>query len=403
MSYTSPLFVFFVSFSVLGQMLLPLRLRLLWTIIMSLLWFASWHPFLPVFLVILVIVDDYLIGKKLPTLMVLTNLTCLILLRTTAFLPSLGSSFYLLTLTAISLGNLRSRLTFRETLCISTFFPLMMAGPVMREMPSPDVSRKKILDGFLIFASGLLKYHFLVLPLTGMNEAFDSFLWQGFILTVQIYLTLSSFSDAGRGVALMLGFEVPPAFRPVIYAKNPSDFWSRWNWTVAGWFRDFCLLPALLRWGRTVPRPLILLLGFILLGLWHGLEIHWIIFGIFNALMILLWNRFQFAGRMLAILTLFGNGYIQLMGLTKSADPVWLRELLRQNWWQEFGPGFIPAILVFLIYEFFQERFSQNDFFLRLSVKWKTALAIFLLIFWLWATDFPVPQAPDLLPLYFTL
>lgn len=403
MSYSSSLFVFFVGLTVMGQVLLPIRFRLLWPTLMSFLWFFSWDPYLPVFLFGLISLNHFLTKKKALVLLVLTNLSALIFLRMTSFLPSLGSSFYLLILTGIGLESGKVSRTFSETFFLGSFFPVMMAGPVLRDLESPVVSKERIFDGILIFAMGFLKYQFLVVPMGFMNFLDNSVLFQVFLITMKIYLSLSSFSDMGRGVARMLGFDVVAAFHPVFFSRNPSDFWNRWNHTVAAWFRDFLIFPSLLRWGRKIPGFVIVMAGFLTLGLWHGLELHWVFFGLFNGLMIILWNKFQRAGRLLAMVTVFGNGFIQLRGSHLPVNPDWLTGLFQKNWWREGGMSFLAAICLLLICEVLQERFRDNDFFLRTPLSLKKFFAILSVIIWMWAADIRVPLVQDFLPMYFTL
>ena len=87
-------------------------------------------------------------------------------------------------------------------------------------------------------------------------------------------------SDAvARGLALLLGFEIPANFREPYLARNPVEFWRRWHITLSSWLRDYLYIPlGGNKWGvsKTYRNLLItMLLG----GLWHGAGWNFVIWG----------------------------------------------------------------------------------------------------------------------------
>src|SRR5207244_3484503 len=77
--------------------------------------------------------------------------------------------------------------------------------------------------------------------------------------------------------------------RPFL-ARNIRDFWNRWHITLSFWFRDhvymrFLLAAARGKWFRSMHTAAILgyFLAFGLMGLWHGIEPHYILYGLYMA------------------------------------------------------------------------------------------------------------------------
>src|SRR5207253_8649240 len=71
-------------------------------------------------------------------------------------------------------------------------------------------------------------------------------------------------------------------------ARNPSDFWRRWNISLSTWFRDYVYVPlggsreGELKWARNV------LVTFLLSGLWHGASWNYVLWGLYHGVLLLL-------------------------------------------------------------------------------------------------------------------
>ncbi len=110
--------------------------------------------------------------------------------------------------------------------------------------------------------------------------------------TLQIYFDFSGYTDLAIGIALLLGYRLPPNFDSPYKARNISDFWRRWHMSLTTWFRDYLFLPVAYFLSDKMTRPryfnirterLIyvagILLTFFLCGLWHGAALNFIIWG----------------------------------------------------------------------------------------------------------------------------
>ena len=59
----------------------------------------------------------------------------------------------------------------------------------------------------------------------------------------QIYCDFSGYTDAARGIAKCLGFELALNFNLPYFATNPQEFWSRWHISLSTWLRDYLYIP----------------------------------------------------------------------------------------------------------------------------------------------------------------
>jgi D-alanyl-lipoteichoic acid acyltransferase DltB (MBOAT superfamily) len=215
------------------------------------------------------------------------------------FLP-LGISFYSFQIIALAVDTSRGRIDpvrslSRYALFVS-FFPQLIAGPILRgNQFLPQLERggqqnpERTRRGLWLIASGTLK-----------KVVFADFLLSSFIdevfatpgvasaqfhliaiysLAFQFYFDFSGYTDMARGMACLLGFELPHNFREPFLARNPAEFWMRWHITLSRWLRDYLYIP--LGGNRRGSARLYanLVITMLLGGLWHGAGWNCVIWG----------------------------------------------------------------------------------------------------------------------------
>ena len=118
----------------------------------------------------------------------------------------------------------------------------------------------------------------------------------------QIYFDFAGYTDMGRGSALMLGIKLPDNFNFPYLANGFTDFWRRWHISLSTWLRDYLYIP--LGGGRT-NKNRNLLLTMLLGGLWHGAAMHFVVWGAFHGVMLILNNLYDGIVKKSALLTKF--------------------------------------------------------------------------------------------------
>ncbi len=326
-----------------------------------------------------------------------------------------GLSFFMFILVGYLVDLWRAQDKFQlekmsHFLLLPSFFPALMGGPIIRGKDFftqlnklSDFSLINFIDGMMIFGYGFCKFYFISKELSSLVEyithpfAQNHFLVLvivGFLGTVQAYIDFSSYCDMGRGVAKCLGINLNANFRAFYYAQNPNDFWQRWNISLGTWIRDYISFPLMLRWGRRINQSLILLFSFVLVGVWHGLELHWLLFGLLNGALIVLYNfiikkwSVPYLGKFFVFFIFIGNGLLQKSNLIPSFNKLFEYSFLWKAdevpWRLIFSHGssqLVWSIFILVVLEFFQEKHKDVDWFTKKNLVLK---AFVVLSFFIW-------------------
>ena len=113
--------------------------------------------------------------------------------------------------------------------------------------------------------------------------------WIGvFAFGFQVYFDFSGYSDMAIGIGKMFGFNFPINFNYPYIARSVQEFWRRWHITLSSWFRDY-LYFSLGGNRKGVARTYFNLFAvFFLMGLWHGANWNYIIWGCYHGLFIVI-------------------------------------------------------------------------------------------------------------------
>ena len=100
---------------------------------------------------------------------------------------------------------------------------------------------------------------------------------------VGFYLTFAGYFDLMQTLARVMGTVVPDSFNWALGRENISQFWANWNMTATRVFRDYLFYS---RWGlRRHDVHVNTLVLFTLVGLWHGANAYWILWGFLHGVM----------------------------------------------------------------------------------------------------------------------
>jgi D-alanyl-lipoteichoic acid acyltransferase DltB (MBOAT superfamily) len=210
---------------------------------------------------------------------------------------------------------------FTTFLCYVTFWPQLIAGPVLRAgevVPQLEAERRFEVDdlvaGIRRVVAGLFKKVVLADSLAvfvdaafaldpGSLNALD--VWVAtFLFGFQIYFDFAGYSDVAIGSARMLGIRFPENFDWPYMARSPREFWTRWHISLSAWIRDYLYLPLTGQRFRTqstggigeATRPSALnrngalLATWFIMGLWHGAAWTFAVWGLYHAGLILLYR-----------------------------------------------------------------------------------------------------------------
>jgi len=215
-----------------------------------------------------------------------------------------------------------------------TFFPQLIAGPILRShevIKQLQKNNKFKIDNLINGIKKIFLGLFLKLCLADNlaksvdyiysqdHNTFSSWdvLTASFAFGFQIYFDFAGYSLIAIGSALLIGLKFPENFNFPYLCKNPKEFWMNWHITLSSWIRDYLYLPLLKQKSiNSSTKGLIinnqnkvkkynwhvcsLLVTWLLMGLWHGAHWSFAIWGVYHALLILIWRiiyKFNFTNR----------------------------------------------------------------------------------------------------------
>ncbi|MBR2041835.1 MAG: hypothetical protein IKJ82_01900 [Oscillospiraceae bacterium] len=201
-------------------------------------------------------------------------------------------------------GEAKPIRNFSEFFVFMGFFGKLFRGPLIRasEVSALPCSEKFSLtetgNGLYLFIKGLAKYVVLAIPLAELNEKLSAAneaepsvfgAWLGMIVfSMMIFFDLSGFCDMAMGLGRCFGIELPKNFYFPFQSPLVTDFLDRFNMTVTGFFRHY-VYDVLRNDKNSKPQFIVnTLLICMLCGLWFGIEMNFIIWGIYIAFFIII-------------------------------------------------------------------------------------------------------------------
>lgn len=240
------------------------------------------------------------------------------------FLAPIGISFY--TLQAIGYivdvynGKIEAEKNILKMALFLSFFPQIMEGPIARYEETSEslfagnnITYKNLCFGYQRILFGFFKKFLIADRLNILvKTVFGSYMsysgissWMAVIgYTLLLYAEFSGTMDIVIGTGEIFGVSIPENFHQPFFAKNVSEFWTRWHISLGKWFKNYIFYPVSLskrmkkittlarkylgnHYGPLISGSAALLSVWLLNGLWHGAGWNYIFFGIYHFIMIL--------------------------------------------------------------------------------------------------------------------
>lgn len=106
--------------------------------------------------------------------------------------------------------------------------------------------------------------------------------------TVQIYCDFAGYSHMAIGTANLLGYKLPENFKRPLLSMGLKELWTRWHISLGSWLRDYVYIPLGGSRCSKARMCLNLLVTFALSGMWHGVRLSYLCWGLGNGLMVVL-------------------------------------------------------------------------------------------------------------------
>lgn len=213
-----------------------------------------------------------------------------------------------------------SEKNFFKFLLFVSYFPQLIQGPINRYdklgsqfQDEHHFNIENTKRALLLIMYGLMKKYAIAnmlsdsisLILDGSLDGLSgAFIVLGILMySIQQYADFSGGIDIVMGVSQIFGISMMQNFRQPYFATSLGDFWRRWHISLGAWMRDYVFYPfALLKpmqnfgkWcgkhfgthcKRVMPAGIANILVFFIVGVWHGAELHYVAWGLYNGIII---------------------------------------------------------------------------------------------------------------------
>lgn len=212
----------------------------------------------------------------------------------------MGISFYTFQTMSYTIDIYKRKIeparTFLDFALYVTFFPQLVAGPIVRAkelvtqfyLPKRATIHQFLWGVFLLTLGLFMK---MVMADTLLADTSDTIFDSGKLLhpldawtgtlafSGQIFFDFAGYSTCAIGIALMLGIILPDNFLYPYGSIGFSDFWKRWHISLSTWLRDYLYIPlGGNRFGITRMYAA-LMITMLLGGLWHGAAWTFVVWG----------------------------------------------------------------------------------------------------------------------------
>lgn len=234
-----------------------------------------------------------------------------------------GISFYTFHTLCYTIDVYRKKILpekdFKMFALYGSFFPLLVAGPIERAgnlLPQfymqQNFDYKRVTDGLKLMLWGFFKKIVIADRLAILvNHVYnDPTHYTGIPLIIatiffvfQLYCDFSGYTDIAIGSAQVLGIRLMDNFKRPLHSKSVAEFWRRWHISLSTWFQDYVFLPLYFKISRmksfsalderkrhNLSFIISTFIGLTLLGLWHGANWTFVVFGVYFALLIVVYH-----------------------------------------------------------------------------------------------------------------
>jgi alginate O-acetyltransferase complex protein AlgI len=307
------------------------RAPFLWLLAASLVFYAWAEPRHLALLLALIIVNHVIAVTLARTgrglllaLGVVLDVAVLAVFKSTTLTVPLGLSFITFQLLAYLVDTYRGDIERHDLIdlgLVVTMFPHLVAGPILRYTDTaPQLRHARepgpghdLAVGVTLFVAGLFKKVMLADGLAvyvgavfdgsaragtvGVAEA-----WAGALAyTLQLYFDFSGYSDMALGLARMMGIRLPLNFDAPYRAASAIEFWKRWHMTLSRFLFEYLYFPL---WGGRASRYARyagLLVTMAIAGLWHGVGVTFLVWGLLHGVYLVVNHVWREARRALGL------------------------------------------------------------------------------------------------------
>ncbi len=219
----------------------------------------------------------------------------------------LGVSFFIFKLISYIIEINREKIKPTNNIIIFStyiaFFPTILSGPIDRPntfIPQLQKKRKFNYDLAVDGSKQILWGLFQKMVIADNTAPIVNNIWENFsnqsgsvllitaiLYSFQLYADFAGYSNMAIGVGKILGFNITKNFNYPFFSKNIAEFWRKWHMSLTSWLTDYVFIPLNIKFRQYGKQGIILaiIINMITVGIWHGANWTFIVFGLFHGLL----------------------------------------------------------------------------------------------------------------------
>jgi alginate O-acetyltransferase complex protein AlgI len=182
------------------------------------------------------------------------------------------------------------------------YFPHLVAGPILRaSLLLPQIERRRqvtvgqTVAGLWLIGWGCFQKMFVADNLAPLVDTVfgaaaapsgADVLVASWAFAFQIYGDFAGYSNIARGTSRLLGIELNVNFRFPYFVISPQEFWRHWHISLSTWLRDYLYIPLGGSRHGAWKTHRNLLITMALGGLWHGAAWTFVLWGVYQGLVL---------------------------------------------------------------------------------------------------------------------
>jgi membrane protein involved in D-alanine export len=194
------------------------------------------------------------------------------------------------------------------------FFPSLSSGPIDRSRRYNEDDNKvwkrdeyasMFFDGCFKIVLGLFykvvcaSLIFDLLLKVTISSALDLVIY-AYVYGFYLFFDFAGYSSMAVGASYILGIKMPENFNKPFLSIDIKDFWNRWHISLSTWFRDFIFTRFMVDSARKkrfknrlTGAAVGLILNMTIMGIWHGIEPHYILYGVYHGIILAIVEIYQ--------------------------------------------------------------------------------------------------------------
>jgi D-alanyl-lipoteichoic acid acyltransferase DltB (MBOAT superfamily) len=204
-------------------------------------------------------------------------------------------------------------------LCV-LYFPQILQGPISRYremrkefLNESPFSSERLAHGVQLMLWGFFKklviadrLNLFVSGVVGSYPAYEGLIFwlTALMSTFQLYADFSGCMDIAAGVSEIFGIQIAKNFDHPFSSRSVAEWWRRWHITLCAWMRDYVFYPMTVsprlnrrmknirrrrgpKAAQTYRTIITLAVVWLLTGLWHDIRLHYLIWGLYYAILLI--------------------------------------------------------------------------------------------------------------------